>query len=220
VAFEDIATLQFQAHLEDGQAVRNTWHFRRNPSAGDVDATWLTAWLADSNTTTLINAYLQVLRTVDTLDGVLGRATVDPTDTSADRDEAFRTSGTGGARTASGTRGPDELGMMLKISGDLAGRRYRGRTFLPPSGLQGDIVGENVYTSSNYYAKVLLFVAELVKTTYPSAGSHYGGQWNDVDMVVFSRAGRLANATYYARVSGIQAPLKMHWLPSRNPTQA
>jgi hypothetical protein len=219
-AFKDILTLQLQSHLEDGQAVRNSLHFRRNPSAGDVDDAFLTALLADANTTTLINAYLQVLRTVDTLDGVLARATHDPLFPDDDRPEAYKNVGTGGARTASGTRGPDELGLLLKLSGNLAGRRFRGRSWIPPSGLQGDVNGENVYTPSNYYLKAVLYMAELVKTTYPSGASHYGGGWNDVDMVVFSRKGRLEDETYYSRVSGIQLPLKLHWLRSRNPTQA
>lgn len=220
MAFDDIATLQFQATLASGQAVRNTFHFRRNPSAGDVDATWLTAWLNDANMTTLANAYAAVMRNGDTLTGILGRATADPTDTAADRDEAFRALTTDGGRTATGTRAPDELGVILKLTGDLAGRRYRGRSWLPPAGLQGEIVGENAYTSGQYWAKALLYRTELLKTTYPSGAGHYGGQWNDVDMVVFSRAGRLAGGTYYARVSGIELPGKLHWLRSRNPTQA
>lgn len=218
-AFTDIATLQFQARLADGQAVRNTLHFRRNPTAGSVDATWLTAWLADSNTTTLITAYEAILTTGDRLEGVLGRATRDPANPTADRDEAFRTVDAAGTRTVPTTLAPDELTTILKMTGDLAGRRYRGRLWLPPSRGQGDIVGEVVNTGT-YRTACQAFQAELVKTTYPSGGSHYGGQWNDVDMVVFSRAGRLAGGTYYARVSGIQAPTKLHWLRSRNPTSA
>jgi hypothetical protein len=219
-AFEDIATLQFQARLASGQAVRNTFHFRRNPSAGDVDATWLTAWLADANTTTLINAYRGILRTADRFEGLLGRATRDPQNPGDERDEAYRAEDTAGTRGDAGTLAPDELTCILKVSGDLAGRRYRGRCWLPPPNQQGSINGENITSPATYRTNVLAFMAELVKTTYPSGGSHYAGQWNDVDMVVFSRAGRLADSTYYARVSSLAAPPKLHWLRSRNPTLA
>jgi hypothetical protein len=184
-----------------------------------VDATWLTAWLADSNTTTLITAYEAILTAGDRLEGVLGRATRDPTDPGADRDEAFRATDAPGTRTNPTTAAPDELTTILKLTGDLAGRRYRGRLWLPPSKGQGDIVGELV-NAGTYRTACTAFMAELVKTTYPSGASHYGGQWNDVDMVVFTRAGRLAGGTYYARVSAIAAPLKLHWLRSRNPTSA
>lgn len=220
MAFEDIATLQFQSHLASGQAIRNSLHFRRNPSAGNVDATWLTAWLADANTTSLINAYKAVLRTVDTLDGVLGRATQDPTDTAADRDEAYRDVGALGTRVETGTGAPDELTVLLRLAGDLAGRRFRGRIWMPPAGDQEEISGENAYTGGDWWSTMGSFVAELIKTTYPSGGAHYGGAWNDVDLVVFSRRGRLAGGTYYARVSGLSRPSKLRWLRSRDPSQA
>jgi hypothetical protein len=220
VAFTDIATLQFQAHLATGQAVRNTLHFRRNPTAGSVDATWLAAWLADANTTALINAYKAVLRTTDRLDGVLARATQDPTDADADRDEAYRDVNAAGTRSETGTGSPDELTVILKLSSDLAGRRFRGRIWMPPPGDQEEIYGEDVYTGGDYWSTMTALVAELVKTTYPSGGSHYAGAWNDCDMIVYSRKGRTAGDTYWARVAALGRPAKLHWLRSRNPTQA
>jgi hypothetical protein len=219
-AFSDIATLQFQAHLADGQAIRNTLHFRRNPTAGSVDATWLTAWVADSNTTTLMTKYKAILRSTDRLDGVLGRATRDPSNPTADRDEAFRTDDQPGTRVVAGNVSPDELTGILKLSGDLAGRRYRGRIWLPPPMNQTDVQGENYYDAGAYGLAVDAFVTELNKTLYTSGAGHYGGSWNDVDMVVFSRVGRLAGGTYYSRVSSISKPRKFHWLRSRNPTSA
>lgn len=217
MAFSDIATLQFQARLKSGQAVRNTLHFRRNPTAGSVDATWLTAWLADANTTTLITAYRAVLATTDALEGVLGRATRDPSDPDEDRDEAFRPVDLVGTRVISGAGSPDELTGIMKLTGDLAGRRFRGRLWLPPPSQATLIVDESMNTGT-YRTAITNFMAELVKTTYPSGGAHYGGAWNDVDLIVFSRAGRLANATYYARVTTLAIPFKLHWLRSRNPT--
>jgi hypothetical protein len=220
MAFQDIATFQLQARLPDGQAIRNTLHFRRNPSAGDVDATWLAAWLADANTTTLITAYRALFPNTARIEGVLGRATLDPTDTAAERDESYRVVDLAGSLTPSSTFSPDELTAILKINGDLAGRRYRGRLWLPPPLNTGAITGEYVNTAATWWTNVVAWVAELTKTTYPSGGSHYGGAWNDCDMVVFSRAARLANATYYARVPAVVTGTKLHWLRSRNPTLA
>jgi hypothetical protein len=219
-AFEDILDMQFQARLGDGQAVRNTLHFRRNPSAGDVDATFLTALAADGNTGTLATAYRAMMGPTTRLEGILFRATRDPLFPSADRDEAFRVVDAAGTRSLSGAVAPDELTLILKESGDLAGRRWRGRTWLPPANEVGVISGEYVSVGSSYYTSILAFRTELLKTTYPSGAGHYGGSWNDVDMVVFSRRGRSLDETYYARVSSIEAPTKLHWLRSRNPTLA
>jgi hypothetical protein len=219
-AFQDILDFQFQARLGDGQAVRNTLHFRRNPSAGDVDAGFLVNLLADANTTTLLNAWRATLPDTGRLDGVLARATKDPLFPSDDRDEAFRTEDFAGSHAGAGDPAPSELGAILKISGDLAGRRWRGRIWLPTVMNAGEIIGENYKPAGTYGTAVDAFRVQLLKTTYPSGGAHYGGAWNDVDLVVFSRRGRALDATYYSRVPGLQAPRKLHWLRSRNPTQA
>lgn len=196
-------------------------HFRRNPSAGNVDATWLAAWVADANSTTLINAYKAILRSTDRLEGVLVRATRDPSDPTADRDEAYRVIDAAGTRTPASSSGPDEATCLIEVSGDLAGRRYRGRNWMPPP-LDGPAIsnGEFIAPTSTYWVNVLAFLTELTKTTYPSGGAHYGGAWNDCDMVVFSRAGRLAGGTYYARARAVSGDTKVRWLRSRNPTLA
>jgi hypothetical protein len=221
VAFNDIATLQFQARLSDGQAVRNTLHFRRNPTAGDVDATWLSSWVGDANTTTLLNAYKAILRSTDRLEGILARATRDPSDPTADRDEAYRVVDAAGTRTPPSTAGPDEATTIIEVSGDLAGRRFRGRNWMPPP-LDGPAIsgGEFIVATSTYWVNVLAFLVELTKTTYPSGAGHYGGAWNDCDLVVFSRRGRLAGSTYYARARAVTGDTKVRWLRSRNPTLA
>jgi hypothetical protein len=219
-AFQDILDFQFQATLGDGQAVRNTLHFRRNPSAGDVDATFLTALLADANTTTLLNAWRAMLLTTGRLDGVLARATKDPLFPNDDRDEAFRVEDFAGSHATAGDAAPDELGGLAKISGDLAGRRWRGRIWLPPVGNAGEVIGENYKPAGTYGVAVDAFRTQLLKTTYTSGAGHYGGQWNDVDLVVFSRKGRQLDETYYSRVPAIQMPRKLHWLRSRNPSSS
>jgi hypothetical protein len=218
-AFTDIATLQFQAHLSDGQAIRNTLHFRRNPTAGSVDATWLADWLAASGTTSLVTAYRAILRSTDRLDGMLARATRDPSNPGDERDESFSEIDLAGTRTPASTAGPDELTTLLKVNGDLAGRRYRGRLWLPPP-LDGAATsgGEYIVTSTTYWTNVGAFLTELGKTLYTAGAGHYSGAWNDVDMVVFSRAARLAGDTYYARVPSVGRSTKLHWLRSRNPT--
>lgn len=221
MAFSDIATLQFQAHhIPTGQAYRNTFHFRRNPTAGSVDATWLQAWLADANTTLLVNSYKAILTANDRLDGVLGRATQDPTDSDADRDEGFRVEGVAGTRSAGGIQAPIEACILMKLSGDLAGRSYRGRVFLPPGQDRGSLDGENWDSVSAYVGTCSNFRLELLKTTYTSGAGHYGGAWNDVDMVVFSRTRRIAGDTYYARVPAIALPRRVRWLRSRAPEVA
>jgi hypothetical protein len=217
-AFEDIATLQFQAHLSSGQAVRNTMHFRRNPSAGDVDATWLASWLAASGTDSLITAYRAMLRTTDRLDGVLARATRDPQFPSDERDEGYRSVDLAGTRTPPSTASPDEETCVLKVNGDLAGRRFRGRMWLPPFKDASGVANEDVVTSISWWTAVLAWIVELKKTTYPSGAGHYSGAWNDCDMVVYSRRGRQDDSTYYARVTEITGSTKARWLRSRNPS--
>lgn len=218
MAFSDIFDLQFQARLASGQAVRNTLHFRRNPSAGEVDAAFLSALAGDASTTTIKNAYKGILGTTSALEGILLRATADPQDPGADRDEFFRAVDEVGTRALSGSSSPDELTTILKLSGDLAGRRFRGRLWLPPPSQQSFIVGESINTGA-YRTATEAFLTEINKTMYTSAGGHYGGNWNDVDLVVFSKRGRVADETYYARVANGQLPFKLYWLRSRNPTR-
>jgi hypothetical protein len=219
-AFSDIMELQFQARLADGQAVRNTLHFRRNPSAGSVDATWLTALLGDANTTTLTTAYRAILPTTARLDGLLARAARDPLFPNDDRDEAFLVIDAAGTRAAPATLAPDELTATMKLSGDLAGRRWRGRIWLPPAQDVTVISGEQASVGSTWFTNCLSFAAQLRHTLYTDGGSHYGGQWNDCDMVVYSRRGRSLDETYYARVASLGVPTKLRWLRSRNPTLA
>ena len=219
-AFNDIATMQFQGVSWSGQAWRNTYHFRRNPSAGDVDASWLAAWVADSNTTALKDKYLATLTVLQRLDGILVRATRDPLNPGADRAEAYRQVDAPGTRATPSGITPEELGPMLKLAGDLAGRRFRGRIWLPPLVDRGIVNGESYDFTSAYATAVANLATDLTKTLYTSGAGHFGGQWNDCDMVVFSRRGRSLDETYYSRVSSIQRPPKVHWLRSRNPTNA
>jgi hypothetical protein len=219
-AFQSILTMQFQGVSWSGQAWRNTYHFRKNPTSGNVDATFLTALAADSNTTSLINKYLACLTVLQRLDGVLVRATRDPLFPGDDRDEAFRQVDAPGTRATPSGIAPEELGAMLKLAGDLAGRRFRGRIWLPPIVDRGVVNGESYDFTSGYATAVANLASDLTKTTYPSGAGHFGGSWNDVDMIVFSRKGRSLDQTYYARVSAIQRPPKVHWLRSRNPTNA
>jgi hypothetical protein len=218
VAFNDIMELQFQSRNGGGQAYRNTFHFRRNPTAGSIDATFLQALAADSNTDALADAYEGLLTTTDRLDGILLRATRDPTDPGAERDEAFLVRDAIGTRAVGSTQTPVELGCLLKLSTDLAGRRYRGRSWLPPILDTAQVIAENRSTTGTYHTKIAALITQLLKTTYPSGAGHYGGSWNDLDMVVFSRKARIEEDTYYARVTSIVSPAKIRWLRSRNPT--
>lgn len=215
-AFSDIFEVQFQARDGGGQAFRNTLHFRRNPTAGAVDATFLAALAGDANTTTLRTKYLAILTASQRLDGILFRATRDPLFPDDERDEFYFVSNALGTRTDPTNKAPIELGCIVKLSGDLAGRRYRGRNWLPPIMDRDQIVGES-RSAGGYETAINAYLAELVKTTYPSGGSHYGGNWNDVDMVVYSRKARAEDETYYARVATIQSTNKLRWLRSRNP---
>lgn len=216
-AFEDIALLQFQARLASGVEIRNTLHFRRNPSAGDVDATWLTAWVNDSNTTTLLNKWAAMVPTTGVVTGLLARAEHDPLNPSADRDEAFRDAFIAGGHGQAGTAAPAELCPLLKLSGDLAGRRYRGRIWLPPMTQTSTVSGENLLGGTTYETVKNAFATDLAKTMYTSGAGHYGGQWNDCDLIVFSRRGRSLDETYYARCTSIAGPARLHWLRSRAP---
>jgi hypothetical protein len=218
--FTSIATMQFQGVSWSGQAWRNTYHFRRNPAAGEVDADWLSSWVGDANTTTLINKYLACMTVLQRLDGVLVRATRDPLFPAADRDEAYRQVDAPGTRATPAGITPEELCAMLKLAGDLAGRRYRGRIWLPPIVDRGIVNGESYDFTSAYATAVASLTTEWAKTLYTSGGGHYAGNWNDCDMIVYSRKGRSLDQTYYARVSAIQRPPKVHWLRSRNPTNA
>lgn len=209
--------MQFQSHDVGGQAFRNTIHVRKNPSSGVVDAGFLTGLGAASGTTSLSTAYRGILTTAQRLDGILLRATRDPSNPDAERDEFFLVVDALGTRSNPGTTTPLELGAILKLSGDLAGRRYRGKIWLPPIMDPGQVTGENRSTGGGYSTAIASFITELTKTTYPSGAGHYGGSWNDSDLCVFSRRARLAGSTYYARVSGLSSPTKLRWLRSRNP---
>lgn len=203
--------------MYDGTAVRNTWHFRRNPSAGSVEGGWLGDLLASSGTTSLKNAYLAALDTGATLDGILARATRDPLNPGDDRDEKFLAVAAPGTRSPGSTRCPQAICALMKVSGDRAGRRYRGRNFMPPAADRGEILN-NVFLAANPYLVALnAFKTELAKTTYASGAGHYSGAWNDCDLIVFSRKGRQASGTYYARVPAIDIRPQIHWLRSRMP---
>lgn len=215
-AIKDVFTLQFRSTV-GGQLVSNTFHVRQNPTAGDVDAAHLIALLASTGTDSLVTAYRGVLSTGGTLDDVVCRLVPDPLFPDEPRAEAVRTVGLAGT----GSRPfnlPLECCAVLTVGTDLAGRRYRGRAFMPPALEQAQVSQESFSTSGSYWAAITSLVNELVKTTYPSGASHYGGAWNDNDLCIYSLAARAADASpYYARVTGFTRRARVHWLRSRGP---
>jgi hypothetical protein len=216
---DQLFALQFRA-TAGGQAVRNTFHVRQNPTAGHVDAAHLQALLADANTTTLINAYKGILRTSDTLDVVLARGVEDPLDPSFVPVEAALVLNAAGTRAVPAAGGPTGLSMVVGLYTDTSGRRYMGRFWPPPPIDQTAFSGTVISTGHVYYTAVNAFVTQLVKTTYPSGAGHYGGAWNDNDLAVWSRrAASIPADPQYARVTDIQPKLQVHYLRSREARQ-
>lgn len=218
-AIQDVFSLSFRSTVNT-QLVANTFHVRQNPTAGNVDAAHLTALLADANTTSLITAYRAMLTTSDTLDVLVARLVHDPQFPNDPRAEAARTVGLAGTRAPADTREPTGLCGLITLGTDLAGRRYRGRVFLPPILDSQQIAnGGTIGTGSAYRTAITAFIAELTKTMYPSGAGHYGGAWNDNDLCIYSlRARTLIADPYYARVTSAVSKPPLHYLRSREPS--
>lgn len=218
-AINDVFSLSFRSTVGT-QLVANTLHVRQNPTAGNVDAAHLTALLADANTTSLITAYRAMLTTGDTLDVLVARLVHDPLFPDEPRAEAARTVGLAGTRAPGDTREPTGLCGLITLGSDLAGRRYRGRIFLPPVIDSLQIAnGGTIGASSAYRTNINAFITELNKTMYPSGAGHYGGSWNDNDLCIYSlRARTLDVGPFYARVTSAVAKPPLHYLRSREPS--
>ena len=215
---KDVFSLSFRSTIA-GQLVANTFHVRQNPTAGDVDATHLQSLLNDANTTALKNAYKACIPSTGTLDVLVARLVPDPQFPDADRAEAARTIGEAGTFT-SDQRDPPGLCALLTLGTDLAGRRFRGRVFMPPS-LDSTVLNTGIFVASGtYWTNFTAFITELSKTMYPSGAGHYGGAWNDNDLCVYSLTARKESdsARYYARVVAATRRQAPHWLRSRQPT--
>lgn len=218
-AISDIFSLQFRSTIRGGVLVANTFHVRQNPTAGGVDAAHLTALLADANTTTLITKYRDLLTTADTLDAVVARQVPDPLFPADPRAEAARAVGSAGTRSNANYACDQALCAVVTLGTDLAGRRYRGRFFVPPV-LEDQLQnGGQFNTAGSYWTGLTGFLTELAKTMYPAGAGHYGGAWNDNDLCVYSMTARRVDASpYYARVVAATRINKQHWLRSRTPS--
>ena len=216
-AITDVFTLGFRSTVR-GQLVANTFHVRQNPTAGAVDADHLVALLADSNTDTLVTKYRAILPTEGTLDYLVARLVPDPQFPDDPRAEAARTIGSAGTYASAGAA-PTEACLVLSLGTDVAGRRYRGRVFLPPFDDRTIMSGEDVTASGTYWTNLTSFLAELAKTMYPSGAGHYGGAWNDNDLCIYSLKARTEDVgAYMARVTAAVRRPRIHWLRSRGPT--
>lgn len=216
-AFTDVFSFGFRADI-GGQLVANTLHVRQNPTAGAVDAAHLTALLADTNTDALVTKYRAIMPTTGTLVSLVARLAPDPQFPDDPRAEAVRAIGLAGTYSGDGAA-PLEMCLVLTLGTDVAGRRYRGRMFLPPWRDRAQVSGEVVDVTSTYWSNVGLFATELAKTMYPSGAGHYGGAWNDNDLCVYSLRARAANVgPYYARVTSATRRSRIHWLRSRGPS--
>lgn len=213
---DDVFALQFLSTI-GGQKVANTFHVRQNPTAGAVDAAHLVALLASTGMDSLVTAYRALIPTVsNTLDAVVARLVPDPLNPDEPRAEAVRSVGLAGTFSTA-IDAPLEVCLVVTLGTDLAGRRYRGRFFTPPIASASTISGENI-TAGTYWTNLAAFLTELAKTMYPSGASHYGGAWNDNDLVVYSKRARALDVgPYYARVTAATRRQRLHWLRSRGP---
>ena len=207
--------IQLQGSLRGGiQQWRNTFSAWGHDSASPVEVVDLTALLASAWMTDVVDAYLDILGTDATVDGVLARQVFDPLNPTDTKNEAFRTVALPGAHTAF-TTAPMETCPLLHLGTDAAGRSAHGRMFVPWWFGAGDLAGE--VFSSAVTTKTAAIATELAKLTYTS-GSHAAGAAADFDLAVFSPTRRSRDEEQYGyRVVAISAPARVHFLRSRGP---
>lgn len=210
--------LQFQSHLPDIAVVRNSFHVRRNETAGDVDEAFLVSLLNADGTDNLVDAYRAMLTSNMEFDGVFVRQVQDPLNPSDPKLEHYRPIGLPGLRTPGSPGSPMEACAIASLHSDTASRRFRGHVFLPPAIDSSQLGGSHWTLTGSYSVAIATFLAELFHTMEPSGGAHYDGAWNDVDLVVYSRKARSLDADqFYAQVQSASNNRKVHWLRSRSP---
>lgn len=206
---------------KDGQAVQNTWHFRVNPTAGEPDIARLQALADMTDSAALLTAIKAVIPTDGSLDAITVRQVHDPLAPTDDKLEATHAYNAAGTKTAQANVAPDSACALIKLSGDRAGRNFRGRFFAFPVQARDEISGNFFIAGSSGYTTPLQSLCDqLAKTAYPSGGSHFSGSWNDCDLEVYSRKLRSADEDpFWARVNAIQLTRNVRWLRSRTPTR-
>lgn len=215
---DDVAQLQVVITVE-GQQMVNTFHVRRNPTAGSTDGDFLQTLLNDSNTLALMNLYKPMLQTGDTVDRIWARQVPDPQFPDAERWEGSRTLALAGTRSATNKDVPLPVCALVKLGTDKAGRRYHGRIFAPPMKSAVNLSGGRLNLGGDYAIAVNAFLVELAKTMFPSGGGHYAGAWNDLDLCIYSLTARRLDAAniYYARCTAAQLDPVPRFLRSRRP---
>jgi len=121
--------------------------------------------------------------------------------------------GTAGAVTVNA---PREMCIVITLQTGLAGRRFRGRLFLPPRGNQATQRGELWGTGSSHWTNAAAFVTALAKLQ-ANSGAHYSGDLSATDLVVYSKVQTASDPTGSTGtpVLAIRQNQPIHWLSSR-----
>jgi hypothetical protein len=211
---DNIYAIQFQAHdIASGQAIRNTFHVRQNPTAGAMTTDLLDGKVAAIAASAIKSSYVNMLTVNQVLDAIVGTQVVaanlnDPPD---QHSRSFTSVGPRGTDLAL----PLTMCALMTERSELSGRRYRGRMFLPPASDGAAILTTKWKAAQAYFINCLAFQTELLKLCQTAGAGHLGGALNDNDVVTFSRAAEAAGAQTWSRVQSLPILSKVHWLRSR-----
>jgi hypothetical protein len=194
---------------------RNTFHVVADEAIwGDVEFIDLPA-LAESFANEFADPWRDMIEstTPGTFDEVVVSQVPDPRVAGDPYSDGGFTVGQNGTWTVGGDFGPSELCLVASFKTNLVGRRYRGRLYMPPAVRAADYRGESVQLTGGEYTKYGAAVDALDGLVQ---GNDHPSELEGLDLVVYSRTARLANAeNYWARVQTIRRSPKLHWLSRR-----
>ena len=214
---DGLAQVQFQSQAANFQEISNSWYLTKRSAGSPPDLATLNA-LAIDLVAYLKTTYLGMLMNSSTLQWVRVRQVKDPSVPGGDTiQEAAAFVGLPGVRTPGTAIGiPQEACTVIQFQSPFASRRFRGHNFMPPIALATELAGENVDSSKPYYVAVQAYVTQLGHGIDGAPTRWTGTELPGYSLACYSHRAQVLSLPSVAEVTNIGAPLRVHWLRSRN----
>lgn len=161
--------------------------------------------------------WLNLLHTSWTFDRIAVTTVGNPNNPSQVPSAAEKAIGVAGARPGSNTDLPDQMCGLLSIKTGLAGRSFRGRIFLPPIEVSGEVVADTLTTGGNYSTAVAALQTKLLDSF--GGGSTWSTLWRDtwhMKVGVYSPTRHRQGFTpFFTNATATRYDRSIHWLRSR-----
>jgi hypothetical protein len=161
--------------------------------------------------------WLNLLHTSWTFDRIAVTTVTQPGNPGQVPRAAEKAIGVAGARPGSNTDLPDPMCGLLSIKTGLAGRSFRGRMFLPPIEVSGEVIGDLLSSAGNYSTAVAAFQTKLTNSF--GGGSTFSTLWQDtwhMRIGIYSPTRhRQGFNPWFSNATSTRYDRSVHWLRSR-----